>query len=88
MKCYITGWGHLSEENNRVHAALPHMLQEARVRAVVRAECADKYRSVNRITRRMFCMTGETPGGEVVDACQGDSGGPLVCEHDGAWFLH
>jgi secreted trypsin-like serine protease len=87
-KCWITGWGALSEEG-----LSPDAMQEGRVEITDVAQCKDIYSKYNQeITSRMLCAVGATTNGLPVDACQGDSGGPLVCQWGAGagahWGLH
>ncbi|XP_071804156.1 uncharacterized protein [Asterias amurensis] len=79
-KCYISGWGTLTE-----NGMTPDILQEARIPLVPKAECTQSLQGIFTITDNMICA-GYKAGG--IDSCQGDSGGPLVCEDaEGRWNL-
>jgi len=72
QKCYITGWGLLSE-----YGKGPAILQQAQVPLVSRGVCKKAYGALDySISPRMLCAGYEKGG---IDACEGDSGGPLVC---------
>ncbi|XP_048023193.1 LOW QUALITY PROTEIN: enteropeptidase [Megalobrama amblycephala] len=77
-KCFIAGWGLLSENGN-----VANVLQEAVVPLLSNTQCQEWLPEYN-ITDRILCA-GYTEGG--VDSCKGDSGGPLMCEEAGHWVL-
>lgn len=76
-KCWITGWGRLSEGGISAKT-----LMQANVPLYSHARCKRIYSS--SLDESMLCA-GLDEGG--VDSCQGDSGGPLVCEYSGKWYL-
>ncbi|XP_057680392.1 transmembrane protease serine 7 [Corythoichthys intestinalis] len=78
-RCWVTGWGHRSEEDK----SLPSVLQKAQVSIMSQTECKKTY---GPVSPRMLCAG--VPSGER-DACRGDSGGPLSCQAPGGrrWFL-
>ncbi|XP_048396068.1 enteropeptidase [Stegostoma tigrinum] len=78
MRCYIAGWGALSE-----NGPPPNVLQDAVVPLISNQECQDQLPQYN-ITGSMVCAGYEKGG---VDTCKGDSGGPLVCKQDSQWCL-
>ncbi|CAI9578434.1 unnamed protein product [Staurois parvus] len=70
--CYISGWGHLSENG----AATADLLREAKVNLIDLETCNSPGWYNGRIHAQNLCA-GYQRGG--VDSCQGDSGGPLMC---------
>ena len=77
-KCWITGWGKLSEDGPSAKK-----LMQVDVPLYSDARCK-RYHHHSVLDESMLCA-GPKEGG--VDACQGDSGGPLVCEYNGKWYL-
>ncbi|XP_056587484.1 enteropeptidase [Triplophysa dalaica] len=75
-KCFIAGWGRLSEGNS-----VANVLQEAVVPLINNTQC-QRWLPEYNITDQMVCA-GYPEGG--VDTCQGDSGGPLMCVEDNLW---
>ena len=76
-RCWITGWGHLSNWGFN-----PNALMQASLPIVSEQQCKNAY--PGEIDDSMLCA-GLDEGG--IDTCKGDSGGPLVCEFKGTWYL-
>eukprot|EP00112_Aurelia_sp_Birch-Aquarium-sp1_P005325 Seg1602.6 transcript_id=Seg1602.6/GoldUCD/mRNA.D3Y31 product="Plasma kallikrein" protein_id=Seg1602.6/GoldUCD/D3Y31 len=82
-RCYITGWGRLTERG-----AKAKILQEARLPIIAKDECKRAISVASPFsiyTDNMICA-GYKAGG--IDACQGDSGGPLSCARSGRYELN
>ncbi|CAI9581270.1 unnamed protein product, partial [Staurois parvus] len=77
--CWISGWGHVSEDPGQ----LSPVLREAKVHLISRNICNQSSHYPGMISERMLCA-GYLDG--KVDSCQGDSGGPLVCQEGGLWW--
>ncbi|XP_051824391.1 serine protease 27-like [Antechinus flavipes] len=85
--CWVTGWGHIGENQN---LPPPFILQELEVPLISHQVCDMYYHkgstvspSVPIVLSDMICAG--FPNGQK-DSCQGDSGGPLVCNISGVWF--
>ena len=76
-RCWITGWGHLSNWGFN-----PNALMQASLPIVSEQQCKNAY--PGEIDDSMLCA-GLDEGG--IGPCNGDVGGPLVCEFNGTWYL-
>ncbi|OQV22851.1 putative Plasma kallikrein [Hypsibius exemplaris] len=79
--CFVAGWGHTSEGQQKgrdiVVGAGSDALQQVNINSYNHTECKRKLRGYFFGTN-MLCG-GFDEGGK--DSCQGDSGGPLVCKN-------
>uniref|UniRef100_A0A8C0WRC0 Peptidase S1 domain-containing protein n=1 Tax=Castor canadensis TaxID=51338 RepID=A0A8C0WRC0_CASCN len=84
-KCWVTGWGKLSEEDPEDLA--PAKLQEAE-QSIIRYERCNEVLKEKLSTKTNLVKEGAVCGynKEGKDSCQGDSGGPLVCELNETWM--
>ncbi|KAH0626595.1 hypothetical protein JD844_001673 [Phrynosoma platyrhinos] len=88
MKCWVTGWGDISEGQD---LPSPKKLQKLQVPIIDSQTCRKLYsidmgQSLPRkqIQDDMMCA-GYAEG--MKDTCKGDSGGPLMCKMNREWLL-
>nr|XP_016851672.1 PREDICTED: serine protease 27 isoform X1 [Anolis carolinensis] len=88
MKCWVTGWGDISEGQD---LPSPKKLQKLQVPIIDTQTCRRLYnidmgQSLPRkqIQNDMMCA-GYAEG--MKDTCKGDSGGPLMCKINREWLL-
>ncbi|KAJ6654363.1 hypothetical protein lerEdw1_006956 [Lerista edwardsae] len=88
MKCWVTGWGDISEGQD---LPAPKKLQKLQVPIIDIQTCRKLYNiemgpSLPRkhIQNDMMCA-GYAEG--MKDTCKGDSGGPLMCKMNQQWLL-
>uniref|UniRef100_A0A8C4Y4S2 Peptidase S1 domain-containing protein n=1 Tax=Gopherus evgoodei TaxID=1825980 RepID=A0A8C4Y4S2_9SAUR len=87
MKCWVTGWGNIQEED----LPAPQTLQKLQVPIIDQRTCKYLYNMAlgekfppKSIQDDMMCA-GYAEG--MKDTCKGDSGGPLVCKASKEWLL-
>ncbi|XP_066486422.1 serine protease 27-like [Tiliqua scincoides] len=88
MKCWVTGWGDISEGQD---LPAPKRLQKLQVPIIDIHTCRRLYNidmgpslPRKRIQNDMMCA-GYAEG--MKDTCKGDSGGPLMCKMNQQWLL-